>query len=177
MARVTAHLLFSALIHGLDVVVENGSDDGDHIRLNDPRPYVFRPSHSDIDDALKGEVPLPHLHLVLAPSLFQDRNQSLDAAIDGQDIANPGGRGCEICKVVEGVDEGEGGCAVESATVVERRRDADGRLVRIRDAEVRFSHDGVCAAVQKSSNRDEKLSWKRRITVRSGQRHGVVVAI
>lgn len=43
--------------------------------------------------------------------------------------------------MVERVDEGEGGGAVERPAVIEGRGDADGGLVRVWDAEVDFAHD------------------------------------
>ena len=129
-----------AFVHDLNVVVENGSDDGNHVCLDNPGPHVLRTSHADVEDALEGKVPLPHVHHVLAPPLLEDAYQPLDAAVDGEDVAYAGGGGGEICEVVERVDEGEGGGAVEGAAVVEGGGDADRGLVGVGDAEVDLTH-------------------------------------
>ena len=134
-----------ALVDDLDVVVEDGSDDGHHVGLDDAGPDILRPSHADVEDALEGQVPLPHVHHVLAPAFLEYAYQTLNAAIDGENVPYAG-RGCgEIGEVVERVDEGEGRGAVEGAAVVEGGGDADRRLVGIRDAEVDLAHDGCCS--------------------------------
>lgn len=75
-------------VDDFDVIVEDGRDDRDHIGFNDSGSNVLRPTHTDVDDALEGEAPFPHLHQVLAPALLENAYQSFNAAIDGQDISN-----------------------------------------------------------------------------------------
>jgi len=136
---------FPALIDNLDVVVEDGCDDGHHVGFNNPRADVFGPSHADVEDALEGEVPLPHVHHVLASALLEDAYQSLNAAIDREDVPYPGRGGCEVGEVVERVDEREGRGAVEGAAVVQSGSDADRSLVGVRDAKIDLAH--VCLLV------------------------------
>jgi L-fucose mutarotase/ribose pyranase (RbsD/FucU family) len=96
------------LVDDLDVVVENGCDDRHHVGFDDTRPDVLRATHADVEDALEGQVPLPHVHHVLAPALFEDAYQTFDAAIDGENVAYAC-RGCgEVGEVVQRVDEREG---------------------------------------------------------------------
>jgi hypothetical protein len=75
--------LLSTLFDHLDVIVENSSNDRDHISLDNPRPYILGTANSYVNDALEGQVPLPHVHHVLAPALLQNADQSLYSAIDG----------------------------------------------------------------------------------------------
>lgn len=139
--------LLATFFNHLDVIVEDGSDDGNHVGLDDTRADVFGAANSDVDDALKGEVPFPHVHHIFAPALLQDADQPLDAAIYGEDVSYAGGRGCEVCEMVERVDQGQGRCAVERTAVVEGRGDAHRRLVDVGDAEIDFPHFvGWCAA-------------------------------
>jgi len=138
---IAAHLLLPALFDGLYVVVEQSSNDGDHVCFNDSCAHILRASDADVDDALKGKVPLPHVHGVLASALFQYADQAFDTAIDGEDVAYAGGGGGEVGEIVERVYERQRGGAVESATVVEGRGDADGCLVRIWYAEIVLPHD------------------------------------
>lgn len=42
--------------------------------------------------------------------------------------------------MVEGVDERQGRCAVKCSTVIQCSRDANRRLVDVRDAEIDFPH-------------------------------------
>ena len=128
------------LVDDLDVVVENGCDDRHHVGFDDTRPDVLRATHADVEDALESKVPLPHIHHVLAPALFEDAYQALDTAIDGENVPYAGGGGCEVGEVVERVDERERRCAVEGTAVVERRGDAHRRLVDVWDAKVDFPH-------------------------------------
>ena len=100
--------LLTTLINSLGVVIEDGSDDGDHIRLNNAGADVFRASDADIDDTLESKVPLPHSHHIFATALLQNADKTLDAAIDGEDIADASRRCGEIGEMVERVDEGEG---------------------------------------------------------------------
>lgn len=92
--------LLPALLNHLDVVVEDGGDDGNHVCLDHARANSFGATNSYVDDALEGEVPLPHVHHVLAPSLLQNADEALDASIDGQNVSDSS-RGCrKICEVV-----------------------------------------------------------------------------
>lgn len=137
--------LLPALVDDLEVVVEYGRDDGNHVSLDDTGPYGLGTPDADVDDTLEGQVPLPHLHHVFAPALLENAYEALDTAIDGEDVAYATGRGCEVCKVVQRVDEGEGRGAVKRSTVIEGGGDADGRLVCVWDAEVDLAH--VCAGL------------------------------
>ena len=81
----------AAAFDDLYVVVEYGRNDGDHIRLDYPRSDIFRSTDADVNHALEGQVPLPHLHhIFLSPTLLQNANEPLHPAIDGQDITNAG---------------------------------------------------------------------------------------
>lgn len=64
--------LFAAFIDDLDVVIKNGSDDGDHVSLDDPSADIFGASHTNIDNTLEGQIPFPHAHHVLAATLLED---------------------------------------------------------------------------------------------------------
>ena len=79
-----------ALVDDLDVVVEDGGDDGDHVGLDDAGPDIFRAADANVEDALKSEIPLPHVHHVLAAAMLEDAYEALDAAVDGQDVADAG---------------------------------------------------------------------------------------
>lgn len=138
--------LLATSINHLDVVVENGRNHRYEVRLDYPSADSLRAADANIDHALEGEVPLPHIHHILAPPLLQDAYQSLDAAIDGKNITNPRGRGSQVGEVVEGVDQGKCGGAIEGPAVIEGSGNADGRLVDIRDAEINLSHDDELAA-------------------------------
>ena len=110
-ASIPPHLSFCTLptfVDDLDVVVEDGSDDGHHVGFDDPCPDVLGASDADVEDALECQVPFPHVHHVLAPALFEDAYQSLDTAIDGQNVSYPGRGSCEVCKMVERIDQREG---------------------------------------------------------------------
>jgi hypothetical protein len=110
--------LLAAFINSFCIVVEDGSDDGNHVSLNNSGANVFRASDADIDNTLKSKVPLPHSHHVLTTALLQNADEALDASIDGEDVPDAS-RGCgEIGEMVEGVDEGEGRGAVESTAVI-----------------------------------------------------------
>ena len=112
------------LIDDLDVVVENGCDDGHHIGFDHTCPDVLRTTYTNVEDALESKVPFPHVHHVLAPALFEDAYQAFDTAIDSENVPYAC-RGCgEVGEVVERVDEREGRCAVEGAAVVEGGGDA-----------------------------------------------------
>lgn len=103
---------FTALVDDLDVIVQDGGDDGDHVCLDDAGADIFRASDADIDNALESEIPLPHAHHVLAATLLEDADKTLDAAIDCENIADASRRRGKVGEMVEGVDEREGGCAV-----------------------------------------------------------------
>lgn len=100
--------LFSAFLKDFDVVVKDGGNYGDHISLNNPGAYIFRPSHTYVDHTLKRQVPFPHAHHIFASALLEYTDQAFDAAIDSQYIANASRGRCEICKMIERVDERQG---------------------------------------------------------------------
>jgi hypothetical protein len=128
------------LVDDLDVVVENGGNDRHHIGFDHTRPDILRAAYTNVEDALEGKVPLPHVHHVLAPALLEDAYQALDTAINGENVSYAC-RGCgEVGKVVERVDEREGRCAVEGTAVVEGGGDAHRSLVGVGDAKVYFAH-------------------------------------
>lgn len=82
--------LFAAFIDNFDVIVEDGCDDRNHISFDDSSPHVFGPANSYVHHTLESKIPFPHVHHILTSSLFQNADQSLDAAIDRQNIANAG---------------------------------------------------------------------------------------
>lgn len=110
--------LLAAFINSFCIVVEDGSDDRNHVSLNNSGADVFRASDADIDNTLKSKVPLPHSHHIFTTTLLENANETLDASVDGEDVTDAS-RGCgEIGEMVEGVDEGEGRGAVESTAVI-----------------------------------------------------------
>lgn len=134
--------LFATLFDDFDVIIEDGGNDGYHVCLDDSSADILGTTNTDVDDALEGQVPLPHAHHILAATLLEDADKAFDAAIDGEDVADPSRGGGEVGEVVERVDEREGRRAVESATVVEGGGDADRRLVDVGDAKVDLPHAG-----------------------------------
>lgn len=62
----------SNLIHDFNVVIEDGRNDRNHVGLDNPCPDILRTANTNVDDALEGETPFPHLHQVLAPALLED---------------------------------------------------------------------------------------------------------
>lgn len=62
--------LLSAFLDNLDVIVEDSSNDGDHVSLDDPSTDALSAAHPYVHNALKSEIPLPHVHHVLATSLL-----------------------------------------------------------------------------------------------------------
>jgi hypothetical protein len=58
--------------------------------------------------------------------------------------------------MVERIDQRERRGAVERSAVVESRRDADRRLIDVRDAEVDFSHGGGFRRVSGSNVDDDR---------------------
>lgn len=129
------------LVKDLQVVVENGGNDWDHVGLDDSGPHGLGASHANVDDALKGETPFPHLQEVMISALLEDADETFDATIDSENITDAGRRSREIGEMIQGVDQGEGRSAVESAAVVQGGSDIDSGLVDIGDAEVDFPHD------------------------------------
>lgn len=97
--------LLSAPIYDLYVVVENRSDNWDHVCLYHPSPNRLRASDADIDNTLESEIPFPHIHHVLASACLEEADQSLDAAIDGKNISDACGGCREVGEVVQGIDE------------------------------------------------------------------------
>lgn len=134
--------LLATFIDDLDVVVEDGGNDRDHVGLDHPRPDAFGASDAYVDDALEGQVPLPHVHHVLAPALLEDADKPLDASIDSEDVANAGRGCCQISKMIERVDQRQCRGAIEGTSVIQGSGDAHGRLVDVGDAEVDFPHLG-----------------------------------
>jgi len=81
------------------------------------------------------------MHLIFTPPLFQDADKPFNASIHSQDISDSGRGSGKICQVVEGIDKGKGGGAVQGSAVIEGGGDMDGSLVDIWDTEVDLSHD------------------------------------
>jgi hypothetical protein len=138
--------LLSALVDDFDIIVEYRGDDRYHVGFHHSRPDVLGASDTDVENALERKIPLPHVHHVLTPALFEYAYQSFDTAIDGEDVPNAGGRCGEVCEMVERVDEGKGRGAVEGSAVVEGGSDADRGLIGVGDAEINLSH--VCSGLQ-----------------------------
>lgn len=132
----------AVLVHDLDVVVQYSCNDRHHVCLDDSGADILGASHTDIDHTLESQVPFPYSHHIFAAALLEDAHKSFDASIDSQDIANASGGCRQVGEMVEGVDERQGRCAVESPAVVESRGDAHRRLIDVGDAEVNFPHDG-----------------------------------
>jgi hypothetical protein len=97
--------LFAALLNDLDVVVQDRGDYRHHVCLNDSGPYCLGATNAYVNDALKCQVPFPHVHHVLAPALFENADEPFNAAILPKNITNPSRRRCEVREVVEGVNE------------------------------------------------------------------------
>jgi hypothetical protein len=123
-----------------DVVPQDRGNDRDHICLDDSSSHILAPSDTNVDDTLKCQIPLPHVHVIFTPSLLQQAHQPFHTAIDSQDIPDSGRGGGQIGEMVEGVDQGEGGSTIEGSSVIEGGGDVDGRLVDVRDAEIDLSH-------------------------------------
>ena len=89
--RVLLQLLFVAtFFNDLDVVVEHSGNDWHRAGLDYPGAHRLGASHTNIHNTLEAKVPFPHVHHVLAPTLLQNTDQSLDAAIDGEDVSYAG---------------------------------------------------------------------------------------
>lgn len=82
--------LFATLLNHFDVVVEDCGNDGHHVSLDDSRPDTFSAADSNVHDALESQVPFPHVHHVFAAALLQNADQSLDAAIDCENVSDAG---------------------------------------------------------------------------------------
>ena len=98
-------LLLAALLDDPDVIVQDGGDDGHHVGLDNPSADGLGASYADVNDALEGQVPLPHIHHVLAAALLEEADQPLDAAIDGKDIPNAGGGCGQVGEMVERINQ------------------------------------------------------------------------
>ena len=133
----------TVLLHNFDIVVENGCNDRHHVCLDDSGTDILGASHTDIDHALESQVPLPYSHHIFTATLLEDAHESFDASIDRQDVANASGGCGQVGEMVEGVDERQRRCTVESPTIVESRGDAHRRLIDVGDAEVDLPHDGL----------------------------------
>jgi hypothetical protein len=97
--------LLSTPIYDLYVVVENSSDNWDHICLYHPSPYRLRATDPDIDNTLERKIPFPHIHHVLASACLEKADQPFDTAIDGKNISDACGGCREVGEVVQGIDE------------------------------------------------------------------------
>jgi hypothetical protein len=96
--------LLAHLLDGFDVIVQNCGNHRHHVGLDDAGPDGFSASNTYVHNALKGQIPFPHVHHILAATLFQDTDQPFNAAIDRQNVSDAG-RGCrEIGEMVQGVD-------------------------------------------------------------------------
>jgi hypothetical protein len=110
--------LLAAFVDSFGIIIEDGSDDRDHVSLDDTSADVFRASNTNIDDTLESKVPLPHSHHVLTTALFQNADKTLDTSIDGEDVTDASRRCGEIGEMVERVDEGEGRGAIERTAII-----------------------------------------------------------
>jgi hypothetical protein len=97
--------LLSTSVNDLDVIVEYGSDDWDHVGLHHSCSHILRTSDSNINDALKSEIPLPHIHHILTPACLEKADQPFDASIDSQDVPYPSGGGGEIGEMIQRIDK------------------------------------------------------------------------
>lgn len=110
--------LFTALVDGLDIIIEDCSNDGNHVGLNDACADIFCASDSYVDDTLESKIPFPHAHHVLATPLLKDADQTFDTAIDSEDVANTGRRCGKVGEMVERIDEGKSRGAVKGTAVI-----------------------------------------------------------
>lgn len=135
--------LLSTSVNHFDVIVEDCSNDRNHVCLHDSCAHILRSSDSNIDHALKRKIPLPHIHHVLTPPSLEKADQSFDASIDREDVSYAGGGGCEVREMVERIDERQCRGAIKSSAVVQGCSDSHRCLVDIGYAEIDFPHDGV----------------------------------
>jgi hypothetical protein len=110
--------LLAAFVDSLGIVIKDGSDDRDHVSLDNTSADAFRASNTNIDDTLESKVPLPHSHHVLTTALFQNADKTLDASINGENVADASRRCGEIGEMVERVDEGECRGAIERTAII-----------------------------------------------------------
>lgn len=96
---------FATAVYDFDVIIKDRGYDRDHVCLHYPSPHVLCSSDADIDNTLKGEIPLPYAHHISISPFFEDTDQTFYTSIDGQNIANTCGGCCEIRKVIKGVDK------------------------------------------------------------------------
>ena len=164
--------LFSAPIYNFYVVVENRSNNWNHIRLHHPRPNRFRATNADIDNTLESKVPFPHIHHILASACLEEADQPFDAAIDGKDISDSGGGGREVSEMVQGIDERQCRSAIKGTPIVQSSGDAHRSLIDIWDAEIDFPHRGGC-----SLDRDDRGLGVFAQWVRLEDRGALVVGI
>lgn len=82
--------LFAAFIDNLDVVIENCRDDGNHISLDHASADIFSSSNANVDNTLEGQIPFPHTHHILAPTLLENAYETLDASVNGENITDAG---------------------------------------------------------------------------------------
>ena len=133
--------LVPTTVDDLQIIIEHGGDDGNHIGLDDASAHILGSTHADVDDALKGQVPLPHVHHVLTATGLEDGHQALETAIDGQDVTDTGRGGGQVSQVVQRIDQGEGGGAIQGSSIVQGGGDTHRRLVDVGDAKVDLPHD------------------------------------
>lgn len=82
---------FATLLDDLDVIVQNGGNDRDHVGLDDASTDILCAPNTNINDALKRQVPFPHVHHIFGSAALENVDQTLNAAIDGKDVADAGG--------------------------------------------------------------------------------------
>ena len=97
--------LLPALLDDFDVVVQNCSNDWDHIGLDNPRTHILGAANANIDNTLEGKVPFPHAHHIIATTLLQDADKTFDASVDGKNVADSCRRCGEVSEMIERVDE------------------------------------------------------------------------
>lgn len=137
----------ATLVDDPDVIVEYGCNDRNHISLDNPSPYILRAANPNIEHTLKGEIPFPHLHHLLASSLLENAYQPFHAAVDGENIPDSSRGGCQVGQMIQGVNQGQRRGTIEGAAVVQSGSNAHRRLVDIGDAEIDFSHLHRCSRV------------------------------
>jgi hypothetical protein len=66
--------LFAAFFNDFDIIVQDGGDDGNHVGLDNTGSDSLRAPNTNVDNALKSKIPLPHAHHVLATALLENAN-------------------------------------------------------------------------------------------------------
>ncbi len=160
--------LLAAFLDDFDVIVEDGGDDRDHVGFNDPCPNGLGASDSYVHNTLESQIPLPHVHHVLAPALLQDAYQPLDASIDGEDVSDASRRGGEIGQMIKRVNQRQGRGAIESTSIIQGGRDSHRRLVDVGDAEVDFPHLVPSGEETRRAPRDGGMTAGRSVSVKMG---------